>query len=161
MVQSPCLTIDFWICPDRTSALGLYWLRSGQIFSVRYGRHSEVERAVARSTPIGERGHDGRFWPPKPAEGVGESAYWFDPTCTSQLPSRGEDEAADANRYSFLRGNVVVEIATPDYVRQQNGGRLIWLCSSPQSNSPEFLDIARTIDQDLVSMGAHRIGPLP
>jgi internalin A len=155
------LTIDFWVCPDRTSALGLYWLRSGQILSVGYGRHSEVERAVAKSTPIGERGHDGRFWLPKPAEDVGESAYWLDPNSTSQLPSRGPDEAAEANRYSFLRGNVVVEIAIPEYVRQRNGGKLIWLCSSSEYNAKEFLDIARAIDQDLVGMGAHQIGPLP
>jgi hypothetical protein len=159
--EKGALTIDYWICPDRTSALGLYWLRSGPILSVGYGRHSEVERAVARSTPIGERGHDGRFWRPNAAEDVGESAYWIDPTSTSALPSRGEDEAADAVRYSFLRGNVVVEIATPDYVRLRNGGHLIWMCNSPQFNAPEFLDIARVIDQDLVSMRAHRIGPLP
>ncbi len=155
------LTIDYWICPDRTSALGLYWLRSGQIFSVGYGRHSEVERAVAKSTPIGESGHDGRFWPRQPAEAVGESAYWLVPKIASQLPSRGKDEAAVANRYSFLHGNVVVEIATPDYVGQRNGDNFIWLCDSPESNDQEFLGIARSIDQDLVSMGAHRIGLLP
>ncbi len=155
------LTIDYWICPDRTGALGLYWLRSGQFGSVGYGRHSEVERAAAKSTPIGERGHDGRFWPPKPAEGVGESAYWLDPNIATQLPSREKDEAAQANRYSFLRGNVVVEIATPDYVRMRNGNNLIWMCNSAEANAQEFLNIARAIDRDLVSMGVHGIETLP
>ena len=117
--------------------------------------------AVAKSTPIGESGHDGRFWPRQPAEAVGESAYWLVPKIASQLPSRGKDEAAVANRYSFLHGNVVVEIATPDYVGQRNGDNFIWLCDSPESNDQEFLGIARSIDQDLVSMGAHRIGLLP
>lgn len=146
------LTIDYWICPDRTSALGLYWLRSGMISAVGYGRHSEVERAVAESLRRG-----GWFVPPKSAELVGESAYWLDPSLTSQLPSRGEDEAEDANRYSFLRGNVVVEIATPEYVRMRNGGKWIWMCELHMSNSQEFLRIARGIDQDLVRRGTHRL----
>ena len=154
------LTIDYWICPDRTSAVGLYRLRSGQILSVGYGRHSEVERAVAKATPIAERGHDGRFWRSNPAEDVGESAYWLDPNSTTQLP-RSKDEAAEANRYAFLRSNVVVEIAIPEYVLLRNGDHLIWLCSSPEYNAQEFLDIARAIDQDLVGMGADQIGPLP
>ncbi len=108
------LTIGYWICPDRNSALGLFWLRSGQISAVGYGRHSEVERAVAASTPLGAGGHDGRFGLPKGADSIGESAYWLDPNIATQLPSRSADEAAEANRYSFLRGNVVVEVATPD-----------------------------------------------
>jgi len=152
------LTIDYWICPDRISALALYWLRSGQINSVRYGRYSEVERAVAAAAPISKEGHDGRFAAPAAAVVVGEAAYWFDPMMTMQLPARSEDEASQANRYSFLRGNVVVEIASPDYILQQNGNRLLWI-GNVERNPQEFLDIARAIDQDLVRLDAQRIGP--
>jgi hypothetical protein len=89
---------------------------------------------------------------------VGEAAYWFDPMMTMQLPARSDDEASQANRYSFLRGNVVVEIASPDYFLQQNGNRLLWM-GSFERNPQEFLDIARAIDQDLVGLDAHRAGP--
>jgi hypothetical protein len=144
------LTIDAWVCPDRQTALALYWLRRwGGNFLVPSPPGDLVKSVVAAPD----------FGTVKAAEkDLGESSYRLSPATLNAAPLTKADVPIPAERLSFLRGNVVVEASTLEFVLIEEEKK--WLVLSLRQCAPDVVAIMRSIDAGLVRFEEPRPGLL-
>jgi hypothetical protein len=102
------LSVTVWVCPDRMSALALFWLRRGGC------------PASSDASKAGLEKPDARYRILEANEPPGELAYWHEGGAFMSVPqdrgdvSPGTDQS---DRMGFLRRNVVVEASSYVFIR--------------------------------------------
>jgi hypothetical protein len=137
------LTIGIWTCPDRETALALFWLRKGGTWLVDTGSDDALKRSVVETGfPVTTSEMAEAEDPP------GELAYRFNPRLAiSMLLPKGH-EPMPADRLSFVRGNIVVEASTVEFNRRH--GEKEWLAWTLRQCAPDVVAVLRAIDSGLV-----------
>ncbi len=136
------LVIDAWVCPDRATALALFWLRNARgtmkTMSPEVVRRSLLE-AKAKPHPL-EPGEN----PP------GERACWNYPRLVIAVILPKGHKPMPADRLGFLRGNVVVEASTVEFRRNETGKD--WEAWTIKQCAPDVLAVMRAIDSGLLKL---------
>lgn len=136
------LTLDLWFCPDRETALALYWLRRWGVEFFVPAPPGELAKSIAAAPDFGKV---------EAAEkGLGESSYVLGPRLQSALPMTKADAPIPADRVSYLRGNVVVEASTVEFVWDEQ--QKIWLALFLNQCRPDVVAIVRAIDAELIRL---------
>ncbi len=114
------LTFDVWICPDRETALGLFWCRKGGISLLDMRSDDAIKQsALEHAFPVTESQPELDLNPP------GESAYALNPRLAiSVLLPKGREQMP-ADRLAFVQGNIIVEASTVEFTRRH--GEKEWL----------------------------------
>jgi hypothetical protein len=81
-------------------------------------------------------------------EELGESSYWLSPGLQNAVPLTKADVPIPADRLSFLRGNVIVEATTMEFVWDEEQKQ--WLAVYLRHCAPDVVAIMRAIDAGLV-----------
>jgi hypothetical protein len=100
------LRISVWVCPDRASALDLFWLRRG-------GSVPD-----AGDTPDKLQMDDRSAVIPK-SDAPGEMAYQYLPQKAISVALKKSDPRTRGNRVGFLRHNVIVEMQRLTWFREK------------------------------------------
>ena len=134
------LTIDIWVCPDRETALALYWLRRWGVRFLVPSPPDGLVKSVVDSPDFGKV---------KPGEkDLGESSYWLSPGLQNAAPWTKADVPIPADRLSLLRGNAVVEASTVEFVWDKIQKK--WIALNLNQCAPDVVAIMRAIDTGLV-----------
>jgi hypothetical protein len=99
------LTVQLWICPDRPTALALFWLRRGGTVPPREANPDEIKIEWSTYRVLEQSGMPG------------ETAYIYSDEIRYSLPLLKGDPRAGGDRMGFLLGNVIVEASTWTYMR--------------------------------------------
>lgn len=130
------LTIDAWVCPDRETALALFWLRSGT------PTFDATSPETARRTVLDDVSHpppiDPKEAPP------GEAAAWHYPRLAISVVLPKGHKPMPADRFCFLRGNVVVEASTVEFTWSADQQK--WLAWPLDQCAPDVMAVMRPID---------------
>ena len=126
-LESGPLTIERLGLPDRATAIALFWLRRG-VFEV-WIRHplrlSRDPSSPSREDTIGSKAGD---------DHPGEVAYWDYPKMMiSVMLTKRIASTYPVDRLLFLRGNVVVEASTNEFV--WNEGVKKWVAAEPSESA--------------------------
>lgn len=136
------VAIDAWVCPDRETALALYWFRSGN------PAFDESSPETIRRTVLDDVSHSPPI-DPKEAP-PGEASAWAFPRNAISVDLAKGHKPMPTDRLMFLRGNVVVEVSTVEYTwdYKQKEWLALWLrqCAS------DIKAMARSIDAGLVRL---------
>ncbi len=144
------LTFDLWVCRDRETALALYWLRRWGDKSLVTSPPGEIVNSVVAAPDFGKV---------KGAEkDLGESSYRLSPATLNAAPLTKADVPIPPERLSFLRGNVVIEASTLEFVWDEEQKK--WLVLFLRQCAPDVVSIMRDIDAGLVRL-AKPEGPQP
>ena len=151
------LTVDVWVCPDRHTALALFWLRKGgdRFLDTRL-RDGSSQSVLDPTFPMKRSVLDARFHVTASELAVdgdppGESGYCFNPRLEVSVSPTKALEPMPADRLSFLRGNVVVEASTVEYRWHENQKR--WLATDLRKCAPDLVALLRRIDAGLIRFG--------
>jgi hypothetical protein len=137
------LTVDIWVCPDRETALALYWLRRWGVKFLVASPSDKLVKSVVAAPDFGNV---------KAADkDLGESSYWLYPGVQNASVMTKADVPIPADRISLLRGNVVVEAATIEFVWDEEQEK--WLVLFLNQCAPDVVSIVRAIDTGLVRLG--------
>ena len=135
------LTIDAWVCPDRATALALFWLRR---WGLRWLNSDTPQTAASSVLKV-----DARCTPTKAKEGEpGESAYWDFPRLKVSVIQPKGHRPLHADRFSFLRGNVVVEASTVEFTWDEESKE--WLAFKLDECVRDVEAVMRSIDAGLL-----------
>jgi hypothetical protein len=152
------LTIDAWVCPDRETAMALVWLRRWGIQFLVPSPSDDLAKSVAAARDFGKveafaknLGESSFGKVEAFAKNLGESSYWLSPGLQNALPLTKADAPIPADRVSFLRGNVVVEASTVEFVWDEEQKK--WLASFLNQCAPDVVVIMRAIDAGFVRFG--------
>jgi hypothetical protein len=123
------LRVSVWVCPDRATALDLFWLRRGGSVPAA-GDGPDSLRLDSRSAVLPEK------------EAPGEMAYQHLPQEGISVALKKSDPRTQGNRVGFLRHNVIVELHRLTYSRAKT--------------DPDWLTTGLTADdiKDLLALGA-------
>ncbi len=129
------LTVSLWICPDRLTALALYWLRRGGVpADLASPERPEPDRPSYHAL--------------RAQDAPGEIAYWFSDDWVHNAPLVRGDPRAGGDRMGFLRDIVLVEAATWTYTRPGAGEK--WRCAGMISgDAREVYAVLRALDESL------------
>ncbi len=110
------LTFDIWVCPDRDTALALFWCRRGGINVLARMPQTMKQRI------LDPRLHYAAPEIAKDQQPPGEAASWIFPRMAISVFLEKGHKPMPEDRLSFLRGNVVVEASTVElaWFREQN-----------------------------------------
>ena len=139
------LTIDAWVCPDRETALALFWLRS--VVLTIDTRLPETLRQSVLDTKAVMPLLDAKEKPP------GERAFWYDPRFAISVILTKGHKPMPADRLCFLRGNMVVEASTVEFTRGRPNEE--WKAWPLERCAPDVVAIMRAIDAGLNSCSQH------
>jgi hypothetical protein len=137
------LTIDAWVCPDRETALALFWLRKGGFRHLDETSPEAVMRSVLaiREDAISSDAGD---------DHPGEVASWDYPrTMISVMLTKGH-KPMPADRLLFLRGNVLVEASTVEYTWNESVKK--WFAANLRESAPVVVAVMRSIDAALLKL---------
>jgi hypothetical protein len=138
------LTFDVWVCPDRETALALFWCRRGGsdvLSETPEGiKKTLLDRRLFHAAP--EIAADQK--PP------GESASWLLPRMVISVLLEKGHKPMPEDHLSFIRGNVVVEASTVEYTRWRGGKE--WLAGMLKECAPDVVAVERAIDNGLVEI---------
>ncbi len=137
------LTIDAWVCPDRATALALFWLRKGGFRHLDQTSPEAVTRSIlairedAIGTPVGD-------------DHPGEVASWDYPrNMISVMLTKGH-KPMPADRLLFLRDNVLVEASAIEYGWNEEVKK--WILGPLRDCAPDIAAIMRAIDAGLLKL---------
>lgn len=108
------LTVKFWLCPNRLTALALQWLRRG----------GSVPPAEANADDIEIR--NGAYALLVQSDLPGELTYRFSEAFLYNAPLEKGNPRAGGDRIGFLRDSVLVEASTWTYLRLEPSRELRW-----------------------------------
>ena len=128
------LTITVWVCPDKSSAVELFDIRSGKI---KVPTKKEDVSSTKESRAVG--------FAMLPADkGLGDLAYSYQPGIIYNAPLPETDSRSGGDRIGFIRNNVVVEASTWDYFRPTAEAK--WLTTGLAVSAKEVMAILMEID---------------
>ena len=131
------LTIDVWVCPDRLTAVALFWLRDR---GFRFLDTASPERISESVEFIGGPFNHLKLGDQHP----GEIAYWGHPKVgMSAMPTKGQKNIPP-DRLVFLRDNLVIEASTDEFV--WNVGLNQWVAYSMTKCAPDVSSLMQLID---------------
>ena len=137
------LTFDVWVCPDRETALALFWCRRGGYTLLDALPEVMKQRILDLGLHYAQPEMARDEHPP------GESASWIFPRMAISVLLPKGHEPMPADRLSFVRGNTVVEASTVEYGRR--GREKEWLAGSMLSEcGPDVVAVLHAIDGGLV-----------
>ncbi len=142
-LEPGALVIDAWVCPDRASAMALFWLRRGGFRHLDQTTPEAVTRSIltVREDAIATEAGD---------DHPGEAASWDHPKLMISVMLTKDREHIPVDRLLFLRGNVVVEASTNEFV--WNEGAKKWVAAEPSETAPDIVAVMRAIDAGLVRL---------
>ena len=142
-LEPGALVIDAWVCPDRASAMALFWLRRGGFRHLDQTTPEAVTRSIltVREDAIATEAGD---------DHPGEAASWDHPKLMISVMQTKDREHIPVDRLLFLRGNVVVEASTNEFV--WNEGAKKWVAAEPSETAPDIVAVMRAIDAGLVRL---------
>jgi hypothetical protein len=137
------LTIDAWVCPDRPTALALFWLRNWGLGRLDPSTSEAVAKSLLKA--------DAFCTATKAREGdPGESAYWYFPRLAVSVILPKGHKPLYPDRFSFLRGNVVVEASTVEFTWEEESKD--WLAFQLTVCAPDIVAVMRSIDAGLLRL---------
>jgi hypothetical protein len=129
------LRVSVLVCPDRATALGLFWLRRGGSLPAA-GDGPDSLRLDSRSALL----------PGKDAPG--EMAYQHLPQEGISVALKKGDPRTQGNRVGFLRHNVIVEMHRLTYTREKTDPDWLTVGLTP-SDIKELLALGAALDKRL------------
>jgi hypothetical protein len=112
--EREALRIEVWVCPDRLTALALFWFRRGNPLHEEDTRLAELKDFSSVQ---------GLFHTLDAMDSPGELAYWMRAGAFYSVPLERGDPRAGGDRMGFLRRNVVVEASSWTYQRPSPQGQ--------------------------------------
>jgi hypothetical protein len=129
------LRVSVWVCPDRATALDLFWLRRGG--SVPEAGDGPDSLKLDDRSAVFPKG-----------EGPGEMAYQHLPQEAISVPLKKGDPRTLGNRAGFLRHNVIVDLRRLTYVREK--GDPDWLTGGlTRADVKALLALGAALDKGL------------
>jgi hypothetical protein len=131
--QRAPLTVRFWICPDRLSALAVFWLRRGGVLSDSSDGKPGLNLEGASDNLVDME------------DAPGEATYSFSQAHMFNAPPRRDGERGGGDRMGFIRNNVVVEASTWTFIRTPAGGEWVTV-GMMAGGAKEVLSVLRVLD---------------
>jgi len=131
--ERSALSVRLWVCPDRISAVALFWIRRGGSLP--------DNSDVVRSRGISSTHHNLLQGDDVP----GELAYSYSIASSFNAPLEKGDEMAGGDRMGFIRKNLVIEVSTWTYVRLHSTGKWVTL-GMMDGGSKEATSIMKDVD---------------